>query len=177
MKDSAIVGIAVVIFVGGMIVLNSMSGNAPVPEDQVATNIQPMGSVQTKAAAPAPAAEAAPAAPAAEAAPAKEAAKAEAAPAEAAPAEAAAPATEVAAVDGKATYDTVCMVCHTTGAANAPRLGDKAAWEPRLAKGMDVLTDHAINGFNAVMPAKGGRADLSDEAVIAAMNYMLDSVK
>lgn len=86
-------------------------------------------------------------------------------------------ATTTPAADGKATYDMVCMACHTTGAANAPRLGDKAAWEPRLAKGIELLTDHALHGFNNVMPAKGGRADLSDETVIAAMHYMLDQVK
>jgi cytochrome c5 len=77
---------------------------------------------------------------------------------------------------GKQTYDTVCMACHGAGVAGAPKLGDKAAWEPRLAQGVDVLHKHAIEGFQGsagVMPARGGRTDLSDDAVIAAVEYML----
>ncbi len=77
---------------------------------------------------------------------------------------------------GKQTYDTVCAACHGAGIAGAPKLGDKAAWEPRLAQGMDLLHEHAIKGFQGsagVMPAKGGRTDLSDDAVKAAVEYML----
>jgi cytochrome c5 len=77
---------------------------------------------------------------------------------------------------GKQTYDTVCMACHGAGVAGAPKLGDKAAWEPRLAQGMDVLHKHAIEGFQGgagVMPARGGKTDLSDDAVKAAVDYIL----
>ncbi|MCG3201999.1 MAG: hypothetical protein NFCOHLIN_01871 [Gammaproteobacteria bacterium] len=77
---------------------------------------------------------------------------------------------------GKQTYDTVCMACHGAGVAGAPKLGDKVAWEPRIAQGMDVLHKHAIDGFQGgtgVMPARGGRTDLSDDAVRAAVDYML----
>ncbi len=55
---------------------------------------------------------------------------------------------------------------------NAPKPGDAAAWEPRLAKGKDVLYTSAISGIGA-MPAKGGRADVSDDAVKAAVDYMI----
>ena len=64
------------------------------------------------------------------------------------------------------------------GIAGAPKLGDQAAWEARIAQGMDVLVDHAINGYqgdNGIMPAKGGRMDLSDEAVANAVAYMAES--
>ncbi len=77
---------------------------------------------------------------------------------------------------GKQTYDTVCMACHAAGVAGAPKLGDKAAWEPRIAQGMDLLHKHAIEGFQGstgVMPARGGRTDLSDDAVKAAVDYIL----
>jgi len=76
---------------------------------------------------------------------------------------------------GKKTYDTACFVCHATGVANAPKFGDKDAWAPRIKKGMDTLTEHALKGFQGdkgTMPAKGGRTDLSDEDVIAAVAYM-----
>lgn len=75
--------------------------------------------------------------------------------------------------DGKGTYNASCSACHGTGAAGAPKLGDKAAWESRIAQGNDTLFDHAINGFKA-MPPKGGNASLSDDVVKAAVKYMVD---
>jgi len=77
----------------------------------------------------------------------------------------------VAAIDGEAVYGGICMACHEAGVAGAPVRGDAAAWEPRLAKGMDTLYDHAINGFNA-MPPKGGNPSLSDDEIKAAVIYM-----
>jgi cytochrome c5 len=70
-------------------------------------------------------------------------------------------------------FTTACAACHATGAAGAPRGGDKAAWADRIAQGMDTLKQHALKGFRA-MPAKGGRMDLSDAAVVAAMGYMVE---
>jgi cytochrome c oxidase subunit 2 len=80
------------------------------------------------------------------------------------------------AADGKSTYDTTCMACHATGAAGAPKLGDKAAWAPRIKQGMNVLHDHALKGKGA-MPPKGGNTTLSDDAVKAAVDYMVSASK
>ena len=90
-----------------------------------------------------------------------------AAPASAAP-------TQVAAADLSAedVYQQVCASCHAAGVLNAPKPGDTAAWEPRLAKGMDAMYASAINGIGA-MPAKGGRADMSDDAIKAAVDYLV----
>ena len=78
---------------------------------------------------------------------------------------------------GKEVYDSVCFACHNIGLAGAPKLGDAAAWTDRIAQGNDVLYDHAINGYvgpsGSMMPAKGGRADLSDEDTKAAVDYMV----
>lgn len=78
--------------------------------------------------------------------------------------------------DGKGTYTSACFACHGTGAAGAPKVGDKGAWKNRIAQGMSTLNDHAIIGFKG-MPAKGGNASLSDEAVEAAVEYMVKGSK
>lgn len=78
--------------------------------------------------------------------------------------------------DGPGVYEQVCGACHLNGIGGAPRSDDRAAWAPRIAQGKDTLYKHAIEGFNGkngVMPAKGGRADLSDELVKAAVDYMV----
>jgi cytochrome c5 len=77
--------------------------------------------------------------------------------------------------DGKSVYESACVACHGAGIAGAPRIGDKAAWAPRIAQGEATLEKHAIEGFQGskgVMPAKGGRLDLSDDAVRAAVEYL-----
>lgn len=88
-------------------------------------------------------------------------------------------AAPVSAADGKATYDSVCKMCHGGGIGGAPKTGDKAAWAPRIAQGIEVLDDHAIKGFKGkgLMPAKGGKSSLSDDDVKAAVQYMVDASK
>lgn len=73
---------------------------------------------------------------------------------------------------GKAIYGKACVACHSVGVAGAPRLGDKAAWSARIAQGVDTLHKHALQGFRG-MPPKGGRMDLSDADVSAAVDYMI----
>ncbi|MDX2415884.1 MAG: c-type cytochrome [Xanthomonadales bacterium] len=74
-------------------------------------------------------------------------------------------------LDGEMIYDSVCGVCHATGAAGAPIPGSALMTE-RAGKGLDALTQSAINGLNA-MPPRGGRADLSDEQVRVIVEYMI----
>lgn len=122
----------------------------------------------TPAAAPAAAAPAA-AAPAA-AAP----APAPAAAAAAAPA----PAQATAAVNpaGEKLYKSVCFACHATGVANAPKFGDKAAWDPYIKTGMDAMVKVAMQG-KPPMPPKGGAANASEDDIRAAVQYMVDAAK
>lgn len=120
----------------------------------VESRIAPVGSVVTEGSAQAAAAAPAPAAPAP-------------APAPAAPA-----AQAVAAVDGEAVYKEACAVCHVAGVANAPKLDDKAAWSARAEAGFDMLVKSALNGKGG-MPPKGGRMDLADDNIKAAVQYML----
>jgi cytochrome c5 len=87
-----------------------------------------------------------------------------------------APAGEPDLEKGKAIYATACFACHMTGAAGAPKLDDKAAWAPRIAQGMEAMVANSINGKGA-MPPKGGRADLSDEDVRAAVAYMVEELR
>lgn len=73
---------------------------------------------------------------------------------------------------GKEIWEGTCSACHKSGLLGAPKIGDKAAWAPRIAKGMDTLKKHALGGFNQ-MPAHGGNPSLSDEDVVKAMEYMV----
>lgn len=107
-------------------------------------------------------------------------APAPAAPAASAPAPApsapAAPAPAVASAadlaKGEQVFNASCASCHGAGVMGAPKLGDKAAWEPRIARGKDTVYANAINGFK-MMPPKGGNAGLKDEEVKATVDFMI----
>lgn len=75
-------------------------------------------------------------------------------------------------------YENTCKECHEEGLGGAPRTGDSADWEQRVAKGMDTVRENAIMGFEGangeIMPAKGGRPDLTNEEVNAIVDYMVD---
>jgi len=74
--------------------------------------------------------------------------------------------------DGQKTYQTSCQACHATGAAGAPKFGDKDAWAPRIATGVDAMLAVAIKGKGA-MPPKGACASCSDDDLKAAIEYMV----
>ena len=81
---------------------------------------------------------------------------------------------------GKKVFGAVCSMCHASGAAGAPKFGNKEEWGPRIAQGMDVLYKHALEGFTGTkgqMPARGGSTTLTDDEVKAAVNYMVDKAK
>jgi cytochrome c5 len=76
---------------------------------------------------------------------------------------------------GDVAFNRACVACHGAGVAGAPKHGDKAAWAPRLAKGIDTLHKHALEGFQGqagFMPPKGGAVDLTDKSVTNAVDYM-----
>jgi len=82
--------------------------------------------------------------------------------------------------NGEKTYKAACIACHSTGAAGSPKVGDKAAWVDRIKQDKNTLYEHAIKGFKGAkgfMPAKGGRTDLSDADVKAAVDYMIAKSK
>jgi cytochrome c5 len=99
-----------------------------------------------------------------------------------APAQSAAAAPAAAAKDlgGEEVFNMACVACHGAGVAGAPKMGDKAAWAPRIAKGIETLHKHGIEGFTGsagFMPPKGGRMDLSDKSIINAVDYMVAASK
>ncbi|MDO3383042.1 cytochrome c5 family protein [Gilvimarinus sp. SDUM040014] len=75
---------------------------------------------------------------------------------------------------GEEVYNSSCNTCHGVGVAGAPKYGDVADWEPRIAKGMDTLYTHAISGFNG-MPAMGLCATCSEDEIKASVDYMVDN--
>jgi cytochrome c5 len=96
---------------------------------------------------------------------------------------AAAAASQVAyggTLDGGVIFGNLCTGCHTSGAGGAPTL-DKSHWATRLGQGKDTLHKHAIEGYTGpdggVMPAKGGNPALTDEQVIATVDWMLANIK
>jgi len=74
---------------------------------------------------------------------------------------------------GEATYKAVCAACHTSGVANAPKLGDAKKWGPLIREGQAVLTAHGYVGIRG-MPAKGGKPDLSVEDFADAVAYIVN---
>jgi len=86
------------------------------------------------------------------------------------------PAAAMAERSGADVYNTKCTVCHATGAAGAPKLGDAAAWAPRAAVGVDALVASATKGKGA-MPPKGLCMDCSAGELKAAVQHMLDNSK
>ena len=74
---------------------------------------------------------------------------------------------------GEQIYQAACFACHLSGVANAPKLDDPAAWEPRLAQGMAGLLQSSVNGKGA-MPPKGGFAHLTEDDLRNAIGFMLD---
>jgi cytochrome c5 len=141
----------------------SLKNDPAMSPENVLKRIAPVAKVDIDPNAPAPAPQAAPAA-----APAQVAAAAIPPPA---PGKAAA-----AGGAGKDVFDKACSACHATGVAGAPKFGDKAAWAPRVAQGLDVLHTHALQGKGA-MPPKGGNPALPDADVKAAVDYMVAASK
>lgn len=76
---------------------------------------------------------------------------------------------------GEEVYKAVCVTCHGTGAAGAPKFGSKEDWAPRLKDSMDTVYNYALHGKGA-MPAKGG-SNASDADVKAAVDYMVNASK
>lgn len=84
--------------------------------------------------------------------------------------------TPVGMRTGKQVFDKVCAQCHGADAnvAFAPKVTHNDQWAPRIAKGFNALVHSAVNGFVGAgnMPARGGKADLTDDEVARAVAYM-----
>ena len=81
---------------------------------------------------------------------------------------------------GPQVYNQACITCHGNGIGGAPMLTDAAAWESRIAQGLDTLRQHAVEGYTGsagYMPPKGGRMDLLDEEVYAAVDFMVSETE
>jgi cytochrome c5 len=81
-----------------------------------------------------------------------------------------------AAANGKAVYDKVCFACHAQSVAGSPKIGDKAAWAPRIQQGTDTLVQSVIKGKGA-MPPKAGNPALSDAEIRAAVEFLVSQAK
>ena len=93
-----------------------------------------------------------------------------------APAAAQKSAAKAGPADGKTVYDKVCTACHLVSVAGSPKLGDKAAWAPRIQAGMGSLVQSVIKGKGA-MPPKAGNAALTDAEIRAAIDFMVSQSK
>ncbi len=80
--------------------------------------------------------------------------------------------TPTPAFDAATVYLQSCFACHSTGAAGAPVMGDAAAWEERMAKGMDTVMSNVINGVNA-MPPMGMCMSCSEDDIRSLIDYMV----
>lgn len=80
-------------------------------------------------------------------------------------------------IEGRKVWAGTCQACHGLGEAGSPKITDKKAWAPRIAKGIETLRQHALKGFigpsGTMMPERGGNPELTDEQIIAAIDYMV----
>ncbi len=88
---------------------------------------------------------------------------------------------EASLASGRAIWTQTCRNCHLAGVAGAPALRDYAAWQPRIAKGLEALYASALNGMGDAsgwrMPPRGGNPALTDEQVKRAVDYTLAAVE
>lgn len=73
-----------------------------------------------------------------------------------------------------ATYAASCGVCHSRPSSGAPQAGHKAAWKPKVARGLDYLLDRTIRGYGS-MPPMGLCPQCSEEDFIDLLEYMADT--
>jgi cytochrome c5 len=81
-----------------------------------------------------------------------------------------------AKLTGEQVYNAACFACHGAGVGGAPKFGDAGAWGGRIGQGKTTLNKHAVEGYQGkagYMPPKGGRVDLSDDEIIAAVDFMV----
>lgn len=80
-------------------------------------------------------------------------------------------------VEGRAVWAGTCQACHGLGEAGSPKITDRKAWAPRIAKGIETLREHALKGFispaGTMMPERGGNPALTDQQIFAAVDYMV----
>ena len=89
-------------------------------------------------------------------------------------------AASYSAAAGKAVYDAGCAACHKNGVMGSPKLGDKAAWAPRIKEGLDSMVAKSIKGYKGakgMMPPKGGNPKLTDAQVGNAVAYLVAQSK
>lgn len=75
---------------------------------------------------------------------------------------------------GEHVFNTYCIACHISGVAGAPKFGDRADWQPRIDKGINILLKNAISGIKA-MPPRGLCFDCSNNELKHAIEYMINN--
>jgi cytochrome c5 len=80
-------------------------------------------------------------------------------------------------IEGRTVWAGTCQACHGLGEAGSPKVTDKKAWAPRIAQGIEILHQHALKGFigpsGTMMPERGGNLELTDQQIIAAVDFMV----
>ena len=79
------------------------------------------------------------------------------------------------AISGEQVYQNFCFSCHTPGVSGAPKLGDVAAWAPRIAKGEALLLQATIDGIPPAMPPMGMCFNCSEADLAAAVGFMVQA--
>lgn len=82
-------------------------------------------------------------------------------------------------IEGRTVWAGTCQACHGLGEAGSPKITDRKAWAPRIARGTDTLREHALKGFigpsGTMMPERGGNPELTDQQIFAAIDYMVSN--
>jgi cytochrome c5 len=82
------------------------------------------------------------------------------------------PQEKVQDIPGQQVYKKFCNICHSSGIAGAPKVGNHDQWLREYQTGWPLMMKRAMGGYKG-MPAKGNCMKCNEVQIHEAIEYML----